>query len=78
MITRQKSEKLQLCLGYRNVHDGMWKKTLRVERWCRGEDAESFGFGAQEAGTESRGLNGGRQERESTGAGLWLFSCPRR
>lgn len=27
MITRQKSERLQLCLGYRNVDDGMWKNT---------------------------------------------------
>lgn len=28
MITRQKCKSLQLCLGYRNAHDGMWKNTV--------------------------------------------------
>lgn len=30
MITRQNAERLQLCLGYRNVHDGMWKTLVCV------------------------------------------------
>lgn len=55
MITRQKCKRLQLCLGYRNVHDGMWK-TLSVCRAMMPQIAKgqnkSFGFRAQDAGTE--------------------------
>lgn len=50
-------KRLQLCLGYRNVLDGMWKNTgVCIERWCQGKKTErergrSFGLWVQVAGT---------------------------